>query len=42
VDQLGSEKLEQRLGGIYGLERIAKESPDADTRLVLLSRSQVS
>jgi len=26
LDQLGSTKLEQRLGGIYGLERIAKDS----------------
>jgi hypothetical protein len=26
LDQLGSTKLEQQLGGIYGLERIAKES----------------
>jgi Protein of unknown function (DUF2934)/Pentapeptide repeats (8 copies) len=28
VEQLGSEKLEVRLGGIYSLERISKESPD--------------
>jgi Flp pilus assembly protein TadB len=28
VDQLGSDKLEVRLGGIYSLERISKESPD--------------
>lgn len=35
VDQLGSAKLEQRFGGIYGLERIAKESPDGGTRLVV-------
>jgi uncharacterized protein YjbI with pentapeptide repeats len=35
VDQLGSDKLEQRLGGIYGLERIAQESPDDGTRLVV-------
>ena len=27
IDQLGSEKLEIRLGGIYSLERIDKESP---------------
>lgn len=33
VDQLGSGKLEVRLGGIYGLERIARESPDS--RLVV-------
>jgi hypothetical protein len=25
---LGSDKLEVRLGGIYSLERISKESPD--------------
>lgn len=31
VDQLGSQKLEQRLGGIYGLERVAEES--TSTRL---------
>jgi uncharacterized protein YjbI with pentapeptide repeats len=28
VEQLGSDKLELRLGGIYSLERISKESPD--------------
>ena len=28
VEQLGSDKLEVRLGGIYLLERISKESPD--------------
>jgi hypothetical protein len=28
VEQLGSDKIEVRLGGIYGLERIAKESAD--------------
>jgi uncharacterized protein YjbI with pentapeptide repeats len=28
VEQLGSDKLEVRLGGIYSLERILKESPD--------------
>jgi uncharacterized protein YjbI with pentapeptide repeats len=28
VEQLGSEKFEVRLGGIYSLERISKESPD--------------
>jgi uncharacterized protein YjbI with pentapeptide repeats len=28
VEQLGSDKLEVRLGGIYSLERISKESPD--------------
>lgn len=31
IDQLASDQLEQRLGGIYGLERIAEES--ASTRL---------
>jgi Pentapeptide repeats (8 copies) len=35
VDQLGSAKLEQRLGGIYGLERIAKDAPETDIRLVV-------
>jgi uncharacterized protein YjbI with pentapeptide repeats len=28
IDQLGSEKLDIRLGGIYALERIARESPE--------------
>jgi hypothetical protein len=28
VEQLGSDKLEVRVGGIYSLERISKESPD--------------
>jgi Pentapeptide repeats (8 copies)/Protein of unknown function (DUF2934) len=28
VEQLGNDKLEVRLGGIYSLERISKESPD--------------
>jgi uncharacterized protein YjbI with pentapeptide repeats len=28
VEQLGSDKLEVRLGGIFSLERISKESPD--------------
>jgi hypothetical protein len=28
VEQLGSDKLEVRLGGIYSLERISKESPE--------------
>jgi uncharacterized protein YjbI with pentapeptide repeats len=31
IEQLGSDQLEQRLGGIYGLERIAEES--SSTRL---------
>lgn len=30
VDQVGSEKLEIRLGGIYALERLAKDSADKD------------
>jgi hypothetical protein len=33
VDQLGSARLEQRLGGIYGLERIARDSSGGDIRL---------
>src|SRR5208283_1279828 len=28
AEQLGSDKLEVRLGGIYSLERISKESPE--------------
>jgi hypothetical protein len=28
IDQLGSERLEVRLGGIYGLEQIAQQAPD--------------
>jgi hypothetical protein len=28
IEQLSSDKIEQRLGGIYTLERISKESPD--------------
>jgi hypothetical protein len=28
IDQLGSDKLEIQLGGIYGLEQIARDSPD--------------
>lgn len=35
VDQLGSARLEQRLGGIYGLERIARDSSGGDIRLVI-------
>jgi uncharacterized protein YjbI with pentapeptide repeats len=35
VDQLSGSKLEQRLGGIYGLEQIAKESPESGTRLAV-------
>jgi uncharacterized protein YjbI with pentapeptide repeats len=30
IEQLGSEKLVVRLGGIFALERIAKDSPDRD------------
>jgi hypothetical protein len=35
IDQLGSEKLELRLGGIYGLEQSAKEPGDGGYRLVV-------
>jgi len=52
VDQVGSEKLEIRLGGIYALERLAKDSPDKDHWTIMevltafvreqSSRSQVS
>ena len=35
IDQLGSDRLAQRLGGIYGLEQIARESPGAGIRLVV-------
>jgi hypothetical protein len=28
IDQLGSDRLEVRLGGIYGLEQIAQQAPD--------------
>jgi hypothetical protein len=35
IDQLGSEKLEIRLGGIYALERIAKDSPDRDYSTIM-------
>jgi uncharacterized protein YjbI with pentapeptide repeats len=34
VDQLGNDKIEIRLGGIYALERISTESPD-DYRMVM-------
>src|SRR5690349_20194183 len=34
VSQLASDKLEERLGGIYTLENISKESPD-DYRTVM-------
>lgn len=36
VDQLASSKAEQRLGGIYGLEQIARESSNDDVRLVVI------
>jgi len=52
VDQVGSEKLEIRLGGIYALERLAKDSADKDHWTIMevltafvreqSSRSQVS
>jgi membrane protein implicated in regulation of membrane protease activity len=32
VEQLGSDKIEVRLGGIYTLERISRESPDDSGR----------
>jgi uncharacterized protein YjbI with pentapeptide repeats len=35
IDQLGSEKLEIRLGGIYALERIAWDSPERDYSTVM-------
>src|SRR5215204_7190423 len=35
IDQLGSEKLEIRLGGIYALERIARDSPEKDYSTVM-------
>src|SRR5215203_1780764 len=35
IDQLGSEKLEIRLGGIYALERIAKDSSEKDYSTVM-------
>src|SRR5215217_4967771 len=35
IDQLGSEKLEIRLGGIYALERIARDSPERDYSTVI-------
>src|SRR5262249_35281182 len=30
IDHLGSEKLDVRIGGIYALERIARDSPQED------------
>src|SRR5215217_223798 len=35
IDQLGSEKLQIRLGGIYALERIAWDSPERDYSTVM-------
>ena len=35
IDQLGGERLEIRLGGIYALERIAKDSPERDYSTVM-------
>ncbi|MEV3991079.1 pentapeptide repeat-containing protein [Streptomyces sp. NPDC049837] len=29
IDQLGSERTETRIGGVYGLEQIARQSPDS-------------
>jgi hypothetical protein len=37
IDQLGSEQLEQRLGGIYGLEKIAEESTSTRFRFLRYS-----
>src|SRR5437763_9967495 len=34
VDQLGNEKLDVRLGGIYALERLARESRDDHAAIV--------
>jgi hypothetical protein len=34
IDQLGSEKLDVRLGGIYGLERIARDSASDQPQVV--------
>ena len=34
IEQLGSDRLEERLGGIYALERISKENTD-DYRMVM-------
>src|SRR3954464_8467582 len=35
IEQLGSEKIEIRLGGIYALERIANDSPERDYNAVI-------
>src|SRR5829696_516895 len=35
IDQLGETELEIRLGGIYALERIAKDSPERDYSTVM-------
>src|SRR5215208_3503783 len=35
IDQLGSDELEIRLGGIYALERIAKDSPKRDYATIM-------
>ena len=35
IEQLGSDKIAIRLGGIYALERIAQDSPDKDQRQVI-------
>ena len=36
VDQLGSEKLQVRLGAIYTLKRISRDAPYADYRVPIL------
>ena len=35
IEQLGSDKIAIRLGGIYALERVAQDSPDKDHRQVM-------
>lgn len=34
IDQLGSDKLDVRLGGIYGLERLMRDSPNDRRNIV--------
>ncbi|MCY1141415.1 pentapeptide repeat-containing protein [Actinoplanes sp. Pm04-4] len=34
IDQIGSDKLDVRIGGIYALERLMRDSPDDGTRLI--------
>jgi hypothetical protein len=35
VEQLGSDKLDIRLGGIYALERVGLQNPDSGTDLLV-------